>query len=273
MRVRFWRNVTLIALVHVAVLAALLRWAGETRAASAPEITWLSGGAETQAADRDATPEALDAAPSPDETPAPAKSEIVLLNQTPAPIPTATAASTPKKIKPTATPEVTPKKKAAPKTTATPNKKASSKKKEKAEKTPRATAVVDRGSGKKPTEGNAKKSNGGNGGGTSGAGSGKSDAATASYYGNMLHDRFYRAWTQPQTVVASGVKLSAVARIRIEQGGRVSNFKIVKPSGNVLVDESVQSAGNKVTQLDALPAGMGDGGHYDVNINFALNSR
>ena len=88
----------------------------------------------------------------------------------------------------------------------------------------------------------------------------------------MLHDRFYRAWNQPQTVVASGVKLSAVARIRIEKDGRISNFKLVKPSGNVLVDESVQSAGKKVTQVDALPAGMGNGGHYDVNINFALNS-
>ena len=88
----------------------------------------------------------------------------------------------------------------------------------------------------------------------------------------MLHDRFYRAWNQPQTVVASGVKLSAVARIRIEKDGRISNFKLVRPSGNVLVDDSVQSAGKRVTQVDALPAGMGSGGHYDLNINFALNS-
>jgi len=25
--------------------------------------------------------------------------------------------------------------------------------------------------------------------------------------------------------------------------------------------------------VDALPAGMGSGGHYDVNINFALNAK
>ena len=127
--------------------------------------------------------------------------------------------------------------------------------------------------GKIAAEGRVKTSTGGSGDGTSGPGSGKSDAATANYYGNMLHDRFYRAWEQPQTVVASGVKLSAVARIRIEKDGRVSDFKIVKPSGNVLVDESVQAAGKRVTEVDALPASMGSGGHYDVNINFALNSQ
>jgi TonB family protein len=128
--------------------------------------------------------------------------------------------------------------------------------------------------GRKNGNGNgAKASPAGNGDGARGAGSGKSDAATVAYYGNMLHDRFYRAWQQPQTVVASGVKLSAVARIRIEEDGRVSNFKIVRPAGNVLVDESVAAAGEKVTQVDALPAGIGNGGHYDVNVSFELNPK
>ena len=96
--------------------------------------------------------------------------------------------------------------------------------------------------------------------------------ANASWYGNMLHDRFYREWEQPTTVVASGAKLSALAKIRIEKDGRISDFKIVRSSGNVVVDESVETVGKKVTRVDALPAGIGSGGHYDVNINFALNS-
>ena len=88
----------------------------------------------------------------------------------------------------------------------------------------------------------------------------------------MLHDRFYSEWAQPTTVVASGAKLSAVARIRIEKDGRIADFKIVRPSGNIVVDESVMAVGKKVTRVDPLPTGIGNGGHYDVNINFALNS-
>ena len=97
--------------------------------------------------------------------------------------------------------------------------------------------------------------------------------ANASWYGNMLHDRFYREWEQPTTVVASGAKLSALAKIRIEKDGGISDFKIVRSSGNVVVDESVEAVGKKVTRVDALPAGVATGGHYDVNINFALNSK
>src|SRR5437879_13044068 len=89
----------------------------------------------------------------------------------------------------------------------------------------------------------------------------------------MLHDRFYREWEQPTTVVTSGAKLSALAKIRIEKDGRISDFKIVRSSGNVVVDESVEAVGKKVTQVDALPAGIGSGGHYDGNNNDAVTAR
>ena len=268
MRGRFWQNVTLIALAHFALIVALLRWAGETKAANTPEITWLSGGAVEESPETNdaAEPAVGESTPEPNETAPMTKSEIVLPSPSPVSTPRPTPQPTPKKsiTRPTAAPKPTPKKKTTPKTD-TNEKKATTKRKETATK----TASV----AKNKTEAGAKKSNGGTGDGASGTGSGKSDAATATYYGNMLHDRFYRAWSQPQTVVASGAKLSAIARIRVEKDGHVSSFKIVKPSGNVLVDESVQSAGGKVTQVDALPAGMGNGGHYDVNINFALNSQ
>ena len=109
-------------------------------------------------------------------------------------------------------------------------------------------------------------------GSLSGKAGATANPANASWYGNMLHDRFYREWEQPTTVVASGAKLSALAKIRIEKDGRISDFKIVRSSGNVVVDESVEAVGKKVTRVDALPAGIGSGGHYDVNINFALNA-
>lgn len=91
------------------------------------------------------------------------------------------------------------------------------------------------------------------------------------WYGAMLHDRFHREWDQPKTVVATGTKMSATVKIRIEKDGRVSRFTIVKPSGNVAVDESVAAVEKRVTHVDALPAGLTKGVYYEVQIIFELN--
>jgi TonB family protein len=87
----------------------------------------------------------------------------------------------------------------------------------------------------------------------------------------MLHDRFFGAWVQPTTVVTTGVKMSALVKLRIEKDGRVSSFAIARSSGNVVVDESVEAVAKRVTQVDALPPGLSDG-PYDVSINFELRS-
>jgi TonB family protein len=88
----------------------------------------------------------------------------------------------------------------------------------------------------------------------------------------MLHDRFYSAWIQPTTTVASGAKISTLVKVRIEKDGRVSKFEIIKPSENVVVNESVAAISKRVTEVDPPPAGLSDGGHYDVKINFELNT-
>src|SRR6266568_3874377 len=120
---RFWRNVTLIALVHTALLVGLIRWSLQTKSPSnAQSVVWIgsaeNGAAETKsaaassvkvlAAKAEPTPLKLDEPE--DEKPllTTAKSEIQL--------PTPKAAATPTPIhKPTATP--TPKAKATPKPT------------------------------------------------------------------------------------------------------------------------------------------------------------
>ncbi len=99
-----------------------------------------------------------------------------------------------------------------------------------------------------------------------GAGGG-GGTALAKSYGRMLHDRFYNEWEQPTSVVAAPRGLSAAVRIRIERDGRVTGFNIIRPSGNVLVDESVAAVGRRVTQVDPLPSGLG-GSHYEVTMNF-----
>jgi outer membrane biosynthesis protein TonB len=271
---RFWRNVVLISLVHVAALIALLRWAGASKVESAQEITWLNTTDKDTSASVDSpkpeeTPTPEKPAPSEENQPvaAPATSEFQLPTATPHPTPSATATPKPPSK---ASPKRSPKEKVSPKPTATTEKKRS-KPQEKAakekENTKKSAAKNDKSEKKEAT---AK--NGGAAGSKAQANS-TFTSTNAGWYGNMLHDRFYREWAQPTTVVASGAKLSALARIRIEKDGRISDFKIVRPSGNVLVDESVTAVGKKVTQVDALPSGVGNGEHYDVNINFALNSK
>ena len=271
---RFWRNVALITLLHVVGLIALLRWAGASKIESAQDITWLSADEGTNASVSSPAPEETPTPekPAPPEEnqsmPAPAKSEIQLPTATPHPTPSATATPNPS---PRASPKPSPKKKASPKPSATPDKKKSKSETTPAKEKEKAKNLAAKKGDAKKSEKKETTTKGAGGGGAQGSAS--SVSADAGWYGNMLHDRFYREWVQPTTVVASGAKLSALAKIRIEKDGRISNFKIVRSSGNVVVDESVDAVGKKVTRVDALPAGIGTGGHYDVNINFALNSK
>src|SRR5206468_9455344 len=121
---RFWRNVTLIALAHVALLLGLIRWSVQARSSSnAQSIVWISGAedlaaGETESSDSlrpaitpslptESEPLKKDNAAEETAVVTAAKSEIEL----PSPIPTSTP-------KPTATP--TPKPKAAPRPTPKP---------------------------------------------------------------------------------------------------------------------------------------------------------
>jgi len=108
--------------------------------------------------------------------------------------------------------------------------------------------------------------------GKGGSAGGGSNASEFAWYGNMLHDRFYSAWIQPTTTVPSGNKISTVVKVRIEKDGRVSKFEIIKPSQNVMVNESVAVVAKQVTQVDPPPTGLIHGDHYDVKINFELNT-
>ena len=116
----------------------------------------------------------------------------------------------------------------------------------------------------------------GNGKGTSPGSNGHADGAGGEsqfgWYVSMLQDRFHNEWIQPTTTVPSSVKLIVVVKLQIEKDGRVSNFEIVKPSNNVIVDESVAAVAKRVTQVDPLPTGLVKGDHYDVRINFELTN-
>src|SRR6266480_2386746 len=286
---RFWRNVTIIAFAHVALIVGLICWSVAARASTnAESIVWL-GSAEDLAAGQPENEEAPsaqreahpiqpkplkdDQAEEEKRLVTAAQSEIELPSPTPKPTPKPT--STPKpsttptpKPTPKIIPKPPPKKILLAKTSPKPlpkTKPSSTKSSEKSQKnekslTAKTGAASQSGSGK--TGSTAK-------GGSAGGGR---SASEFGWYGNMLHDRFYSAWIQPTTSVPSGSKISTLVKVRIEKDGRVSKFEIIKASANLVVNESVATIAKRVTEVDAPPTGLIKGDHYDVKITFELNN-
>ena len=121
----------------------------------------------------------------------------------------------------------------------------------------------------------APQSGSGQGGSTGKAGTAGGGSTTSEFgwYGDMLHDRFYSAWIQPTTnIIPSGAKISTLVNVRIEKDGRVSKFEIAKPSANATINESVAAVAKQVSHVDPPPTGLIKGDHYDVKINFELNT-
>src|SRR6266568_5640265 len=247
---RFWRNVVLIALAHVALIAGLIRWSVAAKASSNPEsIVWLAG-----AGDLSADESEKHESPSPKQPPTDsessrseqdepveekpvvttAKSEIELPSATPKPTATATPA------KPSATPPLIAKTTPKPTLKKTLVAKASPKPVAKAKSSP---AKANAKSEKKDKIVLAKKESASQKGsgesGSTGKAGGGSSASEFGWYGNMLHDRFYSAWIQPTTNVPPAAKISTLVNVRIEKDGRVSKFEIARASGNATVNESV----------------------------------
>jgi protein TonB len=282
---RFWANVVLIALAHVALIAGLIRWSVAAKASSNPEsIVWLGGAGDLSADESEkrestlAKQRSTETEPSKSEkdeaavekpTVTTAKSEIELPATTPKPTPTAT---------PPPKPNVTPALRAKPIAKPTPKKTLVAKASPKPANPKSSPAKANAKSEKKDKIVLAKKdsaphSASGQSGSTGKVGSaGGSTASEFGWYGNMLHDRFYSAWIQPTANVPSGEKISTLVNVRIEKDGRVSKFEIAKPSGNATVNESVAAVAKQVSQVDPPPTGLIKGDHYDVKINFELNT-
>ncbi|HEV2994500.1 MAG TPA: TonB family protein [Chthoniobacterales bacterium] len=309
---RFWRNVVLIGVAHAILITGLVRWSRESRNPTGQSVVWMNGGVGDGAAAPvkklpPPNPRKISTQPTPEpevknepEQDRPvltsARSDIQLPAATPTPSPRLTPkpSSTPKvkvtpkpkpttKPKPKPTPKPSPKKmvvaKASPKPKPTPqetNEKEGddvdlAEKKKLAKEALEKNGEVD--SLPKPPKAVAAQSGSSKGtSGNGGHGGGSGGESQFGWYGSMLHDRFYSEWVQPTTVASSGEKFSVLVKLRIEKDGRVSHFEIIKPSGNTAVDESVTAVAKRVTQVDPLPVGLGNGEHYDVKINFELNS-
>jgi len=283
---RFWGYFTLIALAHVLAMVALIHWSHAENFVETQDVVWMNGGGAGDGDNSADVPIAAASTPTPaqlrneeSEEARPiltsAKSEIELTRATPKP-----ASS------PTVTPRQKPTPKPTPKTTPKPKKKvpvkAPEKERGKLVRRGKSKAEIDperKSTAKKKEDVDEKPkklvaTHGAAGHGTSAGADGKAGGAGATsqfgWYGNMLHDRFHSAWIQPTTVAQSGEKISVLVKVRIEQDGSVSQFQVVRPSGNVVIDQSVSAVAQRVTQVDPLPSGLGTAGHYDVRINFEL---
>ena len=249
---RFWRTALLIAAAHAALLIAVLRWTSEARGSNAESITWMDAGSSADPDERVTFEE--EAQPAATEGPdnLRSKSDLALPTATPTP---------PHRLQTPA------------------SKKPVSKLPDRSK--PRTTAHAAANKSKTPADRPSRKlenravTHGGSGPGDSNGSTGGTNgvvAAESNAFGHALYQRLYRAWEQPTSVVATGAKYAALVRLRIEKDGRVSDFRMVQPSGNMLVDQSVQAVAARIDRVDAPPASILRGDHYDVNVNFALNS-
>ena len=307
---RFWTNVGLIGLVHIAVIYGLVRWSRETKDGGEQSVVWLSGGAgdgivtqkkvapigdkssprresrTEKPRDEDEDRPVLASAPSEIQLPAPNTKPSTTPTATPRPSPKVKATPQPTaKPTPKPTPKPSPKKPIVAKAKPSPKPKAKTEEKAEVAKKPETPepekkkivlAKNEPSEPKPPAEkppvtqtGAGKGTTAGTGGGHAG---GSVNQSQFGWYGSMLHDRFYSEWAQPTTAADAGGKNSVLVKLRIEKDGRVSSFEIVRSSGSAELDDSVKALANRVSHVDPLPDGLGKGDHYDVKINFELNS-
>jgi TonB family protein len=234
---------------------------------------------------------------------------VPVATPTPTPRPT-TPKPTPPKPKPTTpkptakpstpkpTPNSTPKSvaKATPKATAKPSPKSTAKTSPKpaAKSSPKPIGDLAKadtsskpkstpGTGKSESADKTKAAGGGSGpkstGEGTGAGSGKgagregggSRDTEYSWYFLMIHDRFHARWEQPTSIARSGANYVTTLKLRIGKDGRILAREIVNGSGSAMMDDSVLTAAARVTQIDPLPRGLGNGEFFDIKVNFKLD--
>lgn len=69
----------------------------------------------------------------------------------------------------------------------------------------------------------------------------------------------------------SNRRFVTMLRITIEKDGRISAASVVTPSGNVVMDQSVLAAAQRVKKIAPLPDGITTGGAYTITIAFELD--
>jgi len=118
------------------------------------------------------------------------------------------------------------------------------------------------------SSGNGEGRGNGKGPGKAGNGSGASEFG---WYYSMIHDRFHSRWDQPTSIAHGSQDIVTTLKIRIAKDGTIQSREILHSSGDNTMDQSVMTAADRVLQIDPLPAGLGNGEFFEINIAFKLD--
>ena len=89
-------------------------------------------------------------------------------------------------------------------------------------------------------------------------------------YFSKVEPQIHREWKPPQTVVSSSREVVANVRLRIAADGTVESLKLVKPTGNVEVDKSIEEALERVKKVEKPPAELLKNGVIEASVEFVL---
>ena len=279
----FRRDLLLVSLVHVAVLAGLWMFARTTKRPAPEQITWLDGGGfSAPAKTPPPSPEPKETAiPNPPEPvippppPPPVETEqIVTPKPTPTPPPKVAATPTPKpKPKPTATPRPKPAPEVAKKTTPKPTPRPHVAKAEPPKPAPRETSNESSTSTASASTPSATTTHTGNvAGANPGPGApngGLSGAEVQTYYG-IVGNRFKSVWDNPLTAISTGQELVARVRLRVSVEGNVLSARLVRSTGNQEVDSSIEKAFPRFQKVPPPPAGLLKAGVFEESMDVIL---
>ncbi len=137
---------------------------------------------------------------------------------------------------------------------------------------PKITDAAEKPQGAGTGTGDAKSGTGSatNAGTKGGAGAPGGSTAVLLGYFKKIETQFHREWEQPLTVVRSGHDVEAHVRLRASADGTVESLKLVKPTGNLEVDQSIEQALQRVKKVEKPPAELLKNGVLDELVAFIL---
>ena len=88
-------------------------------------------------------------------------------------------------------------------------------------------------------------------------------------YDQAIRSLFYNAWDPPTEIEDNG--LSVIAEVSIHRSGRVTSSRIIKSSGNAVIDKSVRKALDRVEEVPPFPSTSKDQQRgYRILFNLSL---
>jgi TonB family protein len=279
-----------VLVAHVALLAVVWTMGKLVLKTPAHEpVLWLDGGGEIGSAapleqpavaPPDISPQAAPEEPPPDPPEPPKNPSDLAIEPKPTPTPTPRPKPTPTPTPKPAIVKTTPKSSTSAATPKPPKKPAPGTGTAKiapprpgAKATPaKITSANARSTGSGPAASTAHAGTGtaANSGIKGGPGAPGGSGALLVGYFKKVEAQFHQEWQQPLTVVRSGREVEAHVRLRAGPDGTVESLTLVKPTGNLEVDQSIEQALRRVRKVERPPEELLKDGVLNELVAFIL---